>query len=148
MSRRGDPLWDLDGPEYENEPRESAMRTISVYGEHEEQEDPDLVERRIRDGFYQLDATGYHDRAVALVDEFAIAFQLQGYLAGRKSSSQAKKDCDWERMTADIKHCQSRDDLFRWKLNNVQLISLLPLPYREPLEEEFHRRMIELEEDE
>ncbi len=147
--RRGDPLWDLDGPEYVNdEPREDSMRTISLYGEHDEKDDPALVERKIKDAFIQLNETGYRDLAKALHYEIGVALELDEYLKGRKSSYRAKLDGDWDRFLAEIHACQSRDDLRRWQIENISRLSMVPRGWIEPLHDEFYRRMIEIEENE
>ena len=127
--------------------REDSMRTISVYGEHDEQEDPSLVENRIKAGFIQLNETGYRDRAVALLDECALSLKLSGYLQGRKTAHRARLDGDWEGLIAEIKACESPDDLRRWQIERSSRIAVLPPTWIEPLNETFQSRMTELRGD-
>jgi len=110
-------------------------------------DDPAVLEQSIKDSFIQLNETGYRDRAIALLDECAIALKLSGILQGRKSAYRARQDGDWERLIAEIKACESVDDLRRWQIESSNRIAVLPPTWIEPLNETFQTRMTELRGD-
>lgn len=112
-------------------------KIISIYGECEEDEDPQVIVKSIMDGFDQLNKTGYRDLAVSTLDEAAIALRLSGILQGRKSAYRAKQDGDWEKLLAGIERCQTTTELLQWKIDNRMQIAAILADWVEHLNEIF-----------
>lgn len=118
--------------------------TISIYGEHDEEDDPAVKGRIIKELLMDLNETGYRDYAISVLEECAISLKLSGLLQGRKTAHRARIDGDWQSVISGIGACQSSNDLWKWKVANQNLISTLPASWMESLEEEFDRKMKEV----
>jgi len=116
-----------------------VTKTLSIYGEHDETTDPSVYEQNIKNGFQWLVDNGYRPLAVSLLDEMSLAVRLGAHLTGRKTSSRAKKDGDWEQLTLEIAGCKTTEELGTWRFRNAERFLTLPLTWREPLEEAIER---------
>ena len=98
-------------------------------------------EAEIRNAFQWLIASGYRQSAFALLDELNLSIRLVEHLQGKKSSAQAKRDGDWEKLTSEIKAARTSDELMSWTISQRERISVLPYTLQESLKEEFDRHM-------
>jgi hypothetical protein len=115
-------------------------KIITIYGECEEDEDPQLIVKAIMDGFDRLNKTGYRDLAVSTLDEAALALRLSGILQGRKSAYRAKQDGDWDELKAGIENCKTDTELMQWKVDNRSRIAAIPADWIEHLNEIFNQQ--------
>jgi hypothetical protein len=114
-------------------------KIITIYGECEEDEDPQLIVKSIMSGFERLDKTGYRDIAISTLEEASIALRLAGYL-NRKTSNRAKLDGDWDILKGGIENCKSYTELLQWRSDNRSRIAVCPNEWIEPLNELYARQ--------
>lgn len=120
------------------------MKMITLYGESDETDDPSVYEQSVKDAFLWLNENGHRALAISLLDEMGLFIRQSEHLAGRKSSYQAKKDGDWDRLTKEIAECQTLADLATWTFRHRNDFLSLPVMWREPLEEEISKRRDQL----
>lgn len=101
-------------------------KVISIYGEFEEGRDPADFEQSIRDSAIWLANNGYRSIAVDLLEELAIAISLDVLLNAPKSSAQAKRDGDWDKVCAEL-------------VAIARTVRELPYSWRDPVIDEFCR---------
>ncbi len=113
------------------------MKTLSVYGECDEADDPTVYEQAAKDAFQWLADHGYKSNAIALVEEIGLSLHIVPI--SRKSSSGAKKDGDWKFLTEGIKATTTEIELRQWEIDTRSLRSVMPLVWHELLKDEIER---------
>lgn len=103
-------------------------KTLSTYGEHEEANDPSVYEQNIKDSALWLASNGHTSLAIDLLEETAISLRINVLLDRPKSSAQAKRDGDWDKVRMKVSEL-------------VDLMRGLPLSWRDPINDEFTRQM-------
>jgi hypothetical protein len=75
------------------------------------------------------------------VDDDGEAAMGRASSASPKTAYRARKDGDWETITAEIDETRSEEELKQWAKANKQRIETLPQNWREQLLEAYDRKM-------